>query len=160
FEEQNGTYMPILRTIENNRALEWGLKAQHSAIVNYVTNLTNGLKDYEFDSNHFLLASEKVLKEFVNNPHFNEAEVFGSYIFAEDQTDNILYSLAPKYTLEDCLNLNFKGFHPHHNVWFSASYKRSDSWLRLLLNPKILQISWKIKSLAHKLNKFLISEVV
>lgn len=160
FEEQNGTYMPILRTIENTRALEWGLKAQHSAIVNYVTNLTNGLKDYEFDSNHFLLASEKVLKEFVNNPHFNEAEVFGSYIFAEDQTDNILYSLAPKYTLEDCLNLNFKGFHPHHNVWFSASYKRSDSWLRLLLNPKILQISWKIKSLAHKLNKFLISEVV
>ena len=153
FEEQNGTYVPILRTKENSRALEWGLRTQHSAIVAYATHLTNSLKD--FDSNSLLLASEKILKEFVNNPHFDEAEVFGSYIFAEDQTDDILYYLAPKYTLEDCLNLNFKGCHPHRNIWFSASSKRTDPWLMLIINPKILKISWKIKSLAHKLNKFL-----
>lgn len=155
FEEEKGKFIPILRNKENKKDLKWGLNVQQSAIVTYAHHITNILKDNKFKSKDLLEGSEKLLKEFVNNPNLDEANVFGSWIFAEDQTDNIVYYLAPKYTLKECLDLNIKGRHPHHNIWFPASYKRTDPVLVLLIHPTTLRISWKVKSLTNKIKKLL-----
>ncbi len=155
FEHQNEVFIPILRTKDNSTALKWGLETQHSAIVTYAQIMTNYVKTINVDSNYLLRASKEVLKEFVQFPNTDESEVFGSYIFAEDQTDNISYNLAPKYKFKDSFNLIIYGRHPHHNVWFSASLKRTHPLLRLIIHTKIVKILWKIKSLFGKAKKIL-----
>ncbi|WP_017654682.1 HAD family hydrolase [Fortiea contorta] len=155
FEKQNCVFTPVLRSQENTKALQWGLQVVHSSIASYVNQLTICLKSSDVDTGSLLSASEKVLKEFVKFPDVNESDVFGSYIFAEDQTENIFYDLAPKYRFIDSLNLILYEHHVHHNIWFAASIQRTSPWVRLILNKKIIATAWKIKSFARRLKKFI-----
>ncbi len=155
FEKQNGAFTPILRSQDNTKALQWGLQVLHSSISSYANQLTICLKSSDVDTDTLLRSSEKVLKEFIKFPNINESEVFGSYIFAEDQTDNILYDIAPKYRFINAINLIFNGYHIHHNIWFAASIQRTSPWIRLILHNKIIASAWKIKLFIGRLKKII-----
>ncbi|MBD2254577.1 HAD family hydrolase [Nostoc parmelioides] len=156
FESQNGVFTPILRSKDNNKALEWGLLVQQSSIKHYAQIITKCIKYTDLDINALLKASEKVLKEFVLLPNLKESDVFGSFIFAEDQTENVLYELAPPYKLFDLWNLFLYARHPHHNVWLPASSKRTNYFIKLIIHSKILTITSKIRSLMSRFNKILL----
>ena len=156
FELENGVFVSILRSKENNKALEWGLAVQHSAVEVYANQFVDCLKTDLLDSNTLLKASEKLLRQFIQYPSKLESEVFGSFLFAEDQTENTMYELAPKYQLADALNLVWDRQHPHHNVWYAASLRRTNSLIKLVVHPRIRKMVWKIRLFFKPIKKILL----
>lgn len=143
-------YVPLLRYEKNVKAIEWGLLVQQEAVCKFTNLFSQHLSSqYSTTSNH-LLASELLLYEFIHHPTLQEAEVYGSFLFAEDQAENILYELAPKYKLSDCLRLLFKGKHIHQNVWFSATRARSRRASKMLLDKKVIAIAFRLQALKLK----------
>jgi hypothetical protein len=72
-----------------------------------------------------LQASELLLHEFINYPSLEEAKVFGSFSFAEDQSESKFYQLAPKYSLYESINFLITKKHKHGNVWYQGTVKRN-----------------------------------
>jgi predicted HAD superfamily hydrolase len=159
FEYSSGKYFPVLRFQENTKAINWGLLIQQKSICEFTQQITKNLNSEEFSNHSYLLAaSEILLREFISQPSFLEAETYGKFLFAEDQAETKMYELAPKYELKDCLRLLTSGLHPHHNVWFSASKVRSNVLSRMLLHQKTPAVGYRIQSLKRNLKKFILKK--
>jgi predicted HAD superfamily hydrolase len=155
FEFSDGKYFPVLRYQENIKAIDWGLLIQQRAICEFAQQITKNLKPEDFsDHSHLLTASELLLREFISQPSFAEAEAYGAFLFAEDQAETKMYELAPKYELKDCFRLLTSGLHPHNNVWFSAAKARSNALPKILLHPKAPAVGYRIQLLKRNLKRF------
>lgn len=150
FKKTDDRYAPVLRYKENVRALNWGLAIQQTAICEFSKYLTNQLDCEDACQQDYLVASEVLLREFIEKPSVKEAEVYGSFEFAEDQAENILYEIAPRYKLADFLRLLSRGKHPHHNVWIAAAKLRSAIGVRWLIDSSILVVARRLKKLGGR----------
>ncbi|MGI8502907.1 MAG: HAD family hydrolase [Hassallia sp.] len=129
YEQCGEQYLPVLRSPKNEEAINWGLYVMQSATVEFAEQITINLSQQECATELFLKASEIFAKELVLNPSPQEAEVFGSFVFSGDLTENAFYQLAPIYSLADWWRLLYDK-HPHGDVWFPGSVARSNPIVR------------------------------
>jgi predicted HAD superfamily hydrolase len=141
-----GKYTPILRSSTNDRALAWGLTIQQKATETFAEILTELLEPSEVIDRNFIAASEILLASFINNPTVEEANIYGSFSFAEDQNETKFYQLAPKYQLIDALRLLFFRKNIHQCVWLPASIANSN-----YLSKNILRLNRQMGQIKHKL---------
>jgi hypothetical protein len=160
YDKQNDRYIPILRYEKNDVAVNWGLHILQDAAVEFAHQFTSNVNPQDCSIDMFLQATDILMEEFVNNPSIEEAKTFGSFKMAEDQGENVLYDLAPAYTLIDCLRLITRGRHPHENVWLTASIVRSNPLFSLLLNENILNTSHVLRVVAGRLKRSILQKQI
>ncbi|NJN74863.1 MAG: hypothetical protein HC799_19800 [Limnothrix sp. RL_2_0] len=153
FEKRDDRYAPVLRCKKNVKALNWGLTIQQKAICEFSRYLTKHLDYKDARLQDYLIASEVLLREFIEKPSLKEAEIYGAFKFSEDQAENTWYELAPQYKLIDCLRLLIWDKHPHHNVWIAAAKLRSNAVVRWLLTSNILVFVHRLKRLGSRFLK-------
>ncbi len=132
YDQCGDQYIPLLRSPTNEQAINWGLYVLQSAAVEYAEQITTHLSELECTAELFLKVTEIVAKEFVLSPSSQEAQVFGSFVFSGDITENAFYELAPIYTLADWWRLLLYNSHPHEDVWLPASAARGNVIVRKL----------------------------
>lgn len=153
FKKTYGQYMPVLKYKQNKRALNWGLRTQQIAICQFSEYLSTHLTCEEQYQQDYLIASEILLDAFIFTPSLKEAKVYGSFEFAEDQAENIVYELAPRYRFKDYLKLLSHREHPHHNVWVPAAKLRSPKIIAWLIRIDRLVPIDQFKQLINRLKK-------
>jgi predicted HAD superfamily hydrolase len=137
FEKKNHGYIPILRQEKNTLAIDWGLLTQQNAIEKWTENFVYNFNRKDCEVSYFIKISELLMQNFFDHPSFHEAKIFGGFNLAEDQTENILYELAPVYDFYDTISLLIWKRNKHHNVWLEASIKNSKVYNILLLKIAI-----------------------
>lgn len=151
FAKDQDKYIPILRSSQDFRAIEWGIRTQHESICKFAHYLSLHLNPEDAIPEHFLRASQILLHDFIYQPSLQEAEVYGSFLFAEDQSETHFYELAPSYRLMDTMRFILKGRHKHHNVWLPATRARSRGLSKIILSPKIIHFISKLRLLKYRL---------
>lgn len=105
FEEADGKYIPILRNLTNDKALNWGLEVQQKAIIEFVENFSSVMASHHCSHELFLSISESLLKKFIETPTREEAETFGSFEYSPDMMEATFYEVAPELTFRRCFAL-------------------------------------------------------
>ncbi|MGI8502906.1 MAG: HAD family hydrolase [Hassallia sp.] len=151
YEQCGEHYTPVLGSAKNEEAINWGLYVMQGAAIEFTEQIITNLSQQECATKLFLKASEILVKELVLNPSRQEAEVFGSFIFYENLTENTLYELAPNYSLADWWRILFYDKHLHIHVWFPGSVARGNVIVR-----KLFQLRNNSKNrILLKIRKFL-----
>ncbi len=151
FEKNDRQFSPVLRSLRNDKALQWGVLTQQDGILEFARQFAQNLRKNDATPDLLLQASEIILHDFIHNPDIPEAAVYGAFPISEDQTDNVYYELAPRYRVKDSLRLLLRGRHVHHNVWFHASRLRSGFWSRLVLTQHAAYIAGRLKSVKRRI---------
>jgi hypothetical protein len=134
YEQQNGSYIPILRSEKNESGIAWGVLVQHQAVTNFAKYLTKNLKPQECKSEYFRLITEDLLKKFICSPSKDEAEAFGKQPFSRHQTESKFYDLAPSYDLTDAFKIILDSNYVHTFAWLPASIQISHPLTIMQLN--------------------------
>jgi len=95
YEENDGKVDPVLQTIKNNSALQWGLNHHQNAIVASAEELA---LCFPFNSSDLDSVAKLATKSFFNffyNPLPEEAEIWRKLPFGSNQEDSLSYSLVP-----------------------------------------------------------------
>jgi predicted HAD superfamily hydrolase len=127
YEENDGKVEPVLQTIKNDRALQWGLNHHQKAIVASAEELACC---FPFNSSDLGLVAKLATKSFFNffyNPLSVEAEIWRKLQFGSNQEDSIFYSLVPNLSkLEATMAVGFPSLRPV-GFWLegSAALKQS-----------------------------------
>ena len=151
YDRRDEQYIPVLRSQKNEEAINWGLYAMQGATVEFAEQVTTNLCKEECTTQFFLEVAEILAQELVLNPSRQEAEVFGSFLFSGDLTENAFYELAPVYSLVDLWKLLLSGRHPHADAWFDASIARGNFIVRTLFRAKTIN---KIRKIRDSFNEF------
>lgn len=133
YEKQDGQYIPILRSEKNERALQWGVLVQQEAILDFTERLTDRLRPEECEFRYFHQVTEHLLSTFIHQPNPEEAQVFGSQPFSDQQLENKFHDLAPAYSLVDGFKMIFDKHYVSDFVWLPASMQRSAPLTRIVL---------------------------
>ncbi|KAM3112600.1 HAD family hydrolase [Phormidesmis sp. 146-33] len=144
YEKQDQHYIPILRSEKNERGLEWGVLVQQQAILDFTERLTDYLQPEDCEVKCFHQVTEDVLRAFIHSPNKEEAQVFGSQSFSDQQLEDTVHDLAPAYSLVDGFRMMFDKHYVSNFVWLPASIQRSAPFAKV-----VLQI---IKGLRDSLN--------
>lgn len=134
FQKIDGRYSPVLRSENNDSAINWGLTLQQDAVDFFAHQLTQNLQPEDCKIEHFVKASEMILRTMTMFPSQDEANVFGSFQTTEDQNDSISYDLSPVLGINDFLSLITINRKPHNNAWLSASFARNPNISRMQKN--------------------------
>ncbi|MCK5057139.1 MAG: HAD-IA family hydrolase [Candidatus Aminicenantes bacterium] len=119
YEFKDNRYKPVLASSENTHGIRWGIRIQQQAM----TYLAERIESNSLDD--LLPGIYQNLRQFVRTPSLREAEVYGSYLDAEDQNESYYFPLARKY---NCLELfrHYKyGYLHHHNEWKEGARRLS-----------------------------------
>lgn len=157
FDTKNNQYVPVLRSTKNTTAIRWGLYHQQQAIIEFSQQITQQIRHQNINylQDYLLIASEILLSEFIHNPSLEEAKVFGTFSFAEDQNESKMYQLAPEYDIYDTIQYFLTKKHKHNNVWYQAVVKRNKIInLSFKLRKFLRTIMVAIKSLNHNSQAF------
>jgi predicted HAD superfamily hydrolase len=128
FEEANNSaYRPILKSMENKKAIDWGVVSQQSASVIYAELVTEVLSRDVCKPDYFVQITEDLLKLFTKTPTQSEADVYGRISMTEDQTDDVYYELAEELNRKDYLRLILQRRMKHSNLWIHGSVARQNS---------------------------------
>ena len=133
YEKQDGQYIPILRSEKNERALQWGVLVQQQAILDFTERLTDRLRPEECEVRYFHQVTEHLLRTFIHQPNQEEAQVFGSQPFSDQQLENKFHDLAPAYSLVDGFKMIFDKHYVSNFVWLPASIQRSAPLTKIVL---------------------------
>lgn len=155
YEQFDHQYAPILRYQKNEKAISWGLYVLQDAAVEFARQMTTNLNESDCAIDQFLKATDLLIESFVYNPSALEAKVFGSFLIADDQGENVLYELAPAYSWVNYFKLLIFGKQPFKGVWFPASLARSHPLVRILLNPSILNVTHNLRVAVGRLKRSL-----
>ncbi len=157
FDLSEGKYIPVLRYEKNHKVIDWGLLIQQQAICEFTHQLSQQIAPPAAIDPDYLAASEILLNEFIHRPSVRESEVYGAFLFAEDQAENVLYELAPVYRLTDCFNLLLHGRQIHHNIWFPATKNRSSTVARILLDRNAIAVAFRFQAARRKVTSYFAS---
>ena len=133
YEKQGDRYIPILRSDKNERGIKWGVSVQQQAILDFTERLTDHLQPEECKVKYFHQVTEDLLKTFIHSPNKEEAQVFGSQPFSDQQLENKFHDLAPVYSLVDGLKMMFDKHYISDFVWLPGSIQRSPPLTRSVL---------------------------
>jgi hypothetical protein len=145
-DKEDGRVVPVLSEDGWREAVNWGIEYQQSAVVKFTEYLTEALGTPETcSSEDFAAVSELLLELFTTEPSLQEADAYGSFLFAEDQTHSPLYELAPRLSVQDSLKVLLGHGQKHNHVWLAASARRSGSLIAALLSPRVMQLRNRLK---------------
>lgn len=133
YEKQDDGYIPILRSEKNEKGLKWGVLVQQQAILDFTERLTDHLQPEECEVRYFHQVTEDLLKTFIHSPNKEEAQVFGSQPFSDQQLESKFHDLAPAYSLVDGFKMIFDKHYISDFVWLPASIQRSSPLTRSVL---------------------------
>ncbi|MEZ2301884.1 MAG: HAD family hydrolase [Microcoleus sp.] len=133
YEKQDDRYIPILRSEKNEKGLEWGVLVQQQAILDFTERLTDHLEPEECEVRYFYKVTEDLLKTFIHSPNQEEAQVFGSQPFSDQQLESKFHDLAPAYSLVDGFKMMFDKRYISDFVWLPGSIQRSPPLTRIVL---------------------------
>lgn len=133
YEKQGDRYIPILRSDKNERGIKWGVSVQQQAILDFTERLTDHLQPEECKVKCFHQVTEDLLKTFIHSPNKEEAQVFGSQPFSDQQLENKFHDLAPVYSLVDGFKMMFNKHYVSDFVWLPGSIQRSPPLTRSVL---------------------------
>jgi predicted HAD superfamily hydrolase len=121
YEETNGHVEPVLQSIENNSALQWGLHYHQKAIVTSAEELAGC---FAFNSSELDLVAKLATKSFFSffyKPLPEEAEIWRKLPFGSNQEDSLSYSLVPNLSKwEATLAIGFPSRRPG-GFWLGGS---------------------------------------
>ncbi|TAG96376.1 MAG: hypothetical protein EAZ18_05290 [Oscillatoriales cyanobacterium] len=133
YEKQDDGYIPILRSEKNEKGLKWGVLVQQQAILDFTERLTDHLQPEECEVRYFHQVTEDLLKTFIHSPNKEEAQVFGSQPFSDQQLESKFHDLAPAYSLVDGFKMIFDKHYISDFVWLPGSIQRSSPLTRSVL---------------------------
>jgi predicted HAD superfamily hydrolase len=124
YEFRDNKYEPVLRNSKNTTGIRWGVKIQQEAMV-YLAEAMAAAPAGELRQ-----GIEQNLRLFIKNPTLREAEVYGSYLDAEDQNESYYFPLARKFNLIELFRHYKYGYVHHHNEWREGARKLSSPHMR------------------------------
>lgn len=133
YEKQGDRYIPILRSEKNEKGLKWGVLVQQQATLDFTERLTDHLQPEECEVRYFHQVTEDLLKTFIHSPNKEEAQVFGSQPFSDQQLESKFHDLAPAYSLVDGFKMIFDKHYISDFVWLPGSIQRSSPLTRSVL---------------------------
>ncbi len=133
YEKQDDGYIPILRSEKNEKGLKWGVLVQQQATLDFTERLTDHLQPEECEVRYFHQVTEDLLKTFIHSPNKEEAQVFGSQPFSDQQLESKFHDLAPAYSLVDGFKMIFDKHYISDFVWLPGSIQRSSPLTRSVL---------------------------
>lgn len=133
YEKEGDRYIPILRSEKNEKGLKWGVSVQQQAILDFTERLTDRLQPEDCEVNYLHQVTEDLLKTFIHSPNKEEAQIFGSQPFSDQQLENKFHDLAPAYSLVDSFKMIFDKHYISDFVWLPASIERSAPLTRSVL---------------------------
>jgi FMN phosphatase YigB (HAD superfamily) len=133
FELVGDRYQPTLKSLTNQKAIDWGVQTQQSAAETYTNLLTEVIGKEMCIPADFIKNAEGLLKLFTKKPLQTEAQIYGGIFITEDQTENIYYELAEHLTLNDYYKFVFLRKMKHSNLWLHGSVSRQNSWVGKLV---------------------------
>jgi len=133
YEKHDRQYTPILRSEKNERGLQWGVLVQQQAILDFTERLTDHLQPEECEVRYFHQVTEDLLRIFIHSPNKEEAQVFGSQPFSDQQLESKFHDLGPAYTLVDGIRMMFDKHYVSDFVWLPASIQRSAPLTKIVL---------------------------
>jgi FMN phosphatase YigB (HAD superfamily) len=133
YEKHDRQYTPILRSEKNERGLQWGVLVQQQVILDFTERLTDHLQPKECEVRYFHQVTEDLLRTFIHSPNKEEAQVFGSQPFSDQQLESKFHDLAPAYSLIDGFRMMFDKHYVSDFVWLPASIQRSAPLTKIVL---------------------------
>lgn len=133
YEKHDRQYTPILRSGKNERGLQWGVLVQQQAILDFTERLTEYLQFEECEVRYFHQVTEDLLRTFIHSPNKEEAQVFGSQRFSDQQLENKFHDLAPAYSIIDGFRMMFDKHYVSDFIWLPASIQRSAPLTKIVL---------------------------
>jgi FMN phosphatase YigB (HAD superfamily) len=146
FERRDGKMQPVLKTMRNEPALVWGLGVVQNAILEFVEVALANLTD-TLEPDNLRPAIDALLDEFWNLPTRAEAEAWGRYVYADDQTESDSREWAEPLGVFDVLRSVYRGqlTPPHKAGWASASLSRSHRIFRWML-PHAVKVGTRLRN--------------
>ncbi len=149
FEEVDGKYIPILNSLENQRALNWGLEVQQQAISVFVDKFSSAIDRYNCSSKFLMLTSESLLDKFMETPTKEEAKAYGSYQQGLDMLEANMGELAPKLTWRYyCFIIFHYNNFPYH-IW-KPGFKSRNSKILVFILDRSISLKQQIRQIASK----------
>lgn len=120
-------YYPILSNSGIQSSVDWGVRLQQQGALEFVkcfTKLYPKKNSFQGDGVDIV---EKLLTNFLEKPTFEESNVYGKCIFAEEQTEKDLSEIAPIIKKKDFFIwlFGFKSLKKNFFYWIPASLNRS-----------------------------------
>ncbi len=154
YEKKGNKIFPLLREKENFHILNWGLKIQHDAILNFSRILLENLIKYRVSLNEEHLISELILNLFLSNPLKKETYVYSKIRVFEDQEETKEYSICETISRVQILKFIARKNPFHHALWIEGSIKLSFNEIEAKIFLKILKSRALLKKLiVHMLRK-------
>ncbi|OKH23790.1 hypothetical protein NIES593_09025 [Hydrococcus rivularis NIES-593] len=143
FEKSSDSYRPILRSKQNELAIEWGIETYQRVLEEWVDNFTLKVNKSLCKANYFLRISELLMTTFFEHPTPEEAQTFGSFLLSEDQTETIYHRIAPYYHIHEAIKLLILRKNKSNFAWLPASALISGSIASFFLKLYLIQSKFK-----------------
>jgi len=143
--QADGSVVPKLKHINNQPALDWGLKSFQRSVIAFVHHLIErSPSDFSFDISPKLLreALDELFLTFNNTPTQQEAEAFMDCPFFDDPNELYHFYWAMPIRLVDVVKYAIAksdGFNVHRNAWGEASLQVSSPLIKALVPMAIFQ---------------------
>jgi predicted HAD superfamily hydrolase len=143
--QADGSVVPRLKHINNQPALDWGLKSFQQSVIAFVHHLVErSPSDISFDISPKLLreALDELFLTFNNTPTQQEAEAFMDCPFFDDPNELYHFYWAMPIRLVDVVKYAIAksdGFNVHRNAWGEASLQVSSPLIKALVPVAIFQ---------------------
>ena len=144
YKKENSKYIPVLSSLGIREIGQWGILTQQASILKFVEEFTKNIDSNIIEHKDSELIVGKLLSNFLSNPSYEEANVYGKYYFSEKETEDDFMELAPFVTFKQILlwMFGFKSIDKNLFFWLNGSLKRSNlkhSWLLIfLIKTKLL----------------------
>jgi predicted HAD superfamily hydrolase len=132
----DGRFVPMLKQPVNVTGVEWGVRVQQEAMLEYTrTALGLGRDALEADRTAEIDYFEENFRHFLLSPTYEEAKVYGRYMDAEDQNESYHLPLARAYNCLEFIKLAVTRRGRHHNEWRQGSMRLTNCFLKHTLRP-------------------------
>jgi hypothetical protein len=130
--------VPRLKAPKNQAVLDWGLATQQEAILRFA-EFALGEVGPDLDPETLCAPIDALLSEFWNRPTPTEADAFGTFPYADDQTESITHQLGEPFGIRDVLRSASRGkvTPPHRAGWSAGGLLRSPAPIRWMLPPAV-----------------------
>ncbi len=136
---------PVLKHLNNQPALDWGLVSFQESVITFVRHLAmRSLSDFALPTSPKLLreALDELFMTANNSPTQQEAEAFTDCPFFDDPNELYHFYWAMPFKLIDVLKYAIaksESYNVHRNAWNEASFQVSSPLVKALIPVAIAQ---------------------
>jgi len=98
YRENAGKIEPVLNSATNERALKWGLADMQESILRFASFCVTCQERKDFSSEAFQRSTVDLYREFYERPTKEEALVWGSFPYSEEQVEEVFQQMVPDWT--------------------------------------------------------------